>query len=80
MTLADAKPDSYEAADPEEYSRNTVEPRAELNSGEISESFAIADVEDTGENLEEESERHDDNSEGMSKVVEVPSLTRILES
>ena len=54
---ADAKPDGSEAANSEENSRDIVEPRSELNSGEV-ESSGIADVE-----AEEKPDRFDEAAE-----------------
>ena len=36
---AEEQPDRFEAADPEETSRDTIEPRADLGSGEVWEVF-----------------------------------------
>ena len=54
---AEKQPDRLEAADPEENSRDTIEPRADLGSGEVWEVFGVADIEKLyeadGENFEE---------------------------
>ena len=58
---AEEQPDRFEAADPEENSRDTFEPRADLGSGEVWEVFGVADIEELeevdGDNFEEESEQ-----------------------